>query len=59
MKVLLHGLGSNQYVNSSAVGRYADYLTRELVPFVEFDGTHSGVDYRMEGSLPFLYRALR
>src|SRR5690606_36534304 len=25
-------LGGNQYVNSSAVGRYADYLTRELVP---------------------------
>jgi S-formylglutathione hydrolase FrmB len=28
-------LGGNQYVNSSAVGRYADYLTRELVPFVD------------------------
>jgi enterochelin esterase-like enzyme len=27
--------GGNQYVNSSAVGRYADYLTRELVPFVD------------------------
>ncbi len=26
-------LGGNQYVNSSAIGRYADYLTRELVPF--------------------------
>ena len=25
-------LGGNQYVNSSAIGRYADYLTRELVP---------------------------
>jgi S-formylglutathione hydrolase FrmB len=28
-------LGGNQYVNSSAVGRYADYLTRELVPWVD------------------------
>lgn len=28
-------LGGNQYINSSAVGRYADYLTRELVPFVD------------------------
>jgi hypothetical protein len=27
--------GGNQYVSSSAVGRYADYLTRELVPFVD------------------------
>jgi S-formylglutathione hydrolase FrmB len=27
--------GGNQYVNPSAVGRYADYLTRELVPFVD------------------------
>src|SRR5450432_1130564 len=28
-------LGGNQYVNSSAIGRYADYLTEELVPFVD------------------------
>lgn len=28
-------LGGNQYVNSRAVGRYADYLTREIVPFVD------------------------
>ncbi len=28
-------LGGNQYVNSSAIGRYADYLTRELVPLVD------------------------
>jgi S-formylglutathione hydrolase FrmB len=28
-------LGGNQYVNSPAVGAYADYLTRELVPFVD------------------------
>jgi S-formylglutathione hydrolase FrmB len=28
-------LGGNQYVNSSAIGRYADYLTKEIVPFVD------------------------
>lgn len=28
-------LGGNQYVNSPAIGRYADYLTRELVPFID------------------------
>ena len=27
-------LGGNQYVNSSAIGDYFDYLTREIVPFV-------------------------
>jgi len=27
-------LGGNQYVNSSAIGRYADYLVQELVPFL-------------------------
>ncbi len=28
-------LGGNQYINSSAVGQYANYLTRELIPFVD------------------------
>ena len=28
-------LGGNQYVNSSAVGNYADYITKELIPFVD------------------------
>ncbi len=28
-------LGGNQYINSSATGRYADYLTREIVPAVD------------------------
>jgi enterochelin esterase-like enzyme len=27
--------------------------------YEEFDGTHSGIDHRMDTSLPFLYRALR
>jgi enterochelin esterase-like enzyme len=28
-------LGGNQYVNSTAIGAYADYLTQELIPFVD------------------------
>ena len=28
-------LGGNQYVNSSAIGNYADYLTKEIVPYVD------------------------
>lgn len=28
-------LGGNQYIDSSAIGDYATYLTRELVPFVD------------------------
>ena len=28
-------LGGNQYVNSSAIGDYADYLTADIVPFVD------------------------
>jgi S-formylglutathione hydrolase FrmB len=28
-------LGGNQYINSEAIGRYADYLTRELIPLVD------------------------
>src|SRR6185503_14442378 len=28
-------LGGNQYVNSTAIGDYADYLTQEIIPFVD------------------------
>jgi enterochelin esterase-like enzyme len=28
-------LGGNQYVNSSAIGRYADYLLQEIIPYVD------------------------
>jgi hypothetical protein len=28
-------LGGNQYVNSPAIGNYADYLTREIIPLVD------------------------
>lgn len=27
--------GGNQYINSSATGRYEDYITREIVPFID------------------------
>ena len=30
-------LGGNQYVNSSAIGNYADYLVGEIVPFVDHE----------------------
>jgi enterochelin esterase-like enzyme len=40
-------LGGNQYVNSSAIGRYADYLTREIIPFVDREfRTLAGRDHR-------------
>jgi len=28
-------LGGNQYINSSAIGDYADYLTKEIIPFID------------------------
>ena len=31
----LTSLGGSQYVNSSAVGRYQDYIVQELVPFID------------------------
>lgn len=31
----LTSLGGSQYVNSSAVGRYEDYIVEELVPFID------------------------
>jgi S-formylglutathione hydrolase FrmB len=40
-------LGGNQYVNSTAIGRYADYLTRELIPFVDREfRTHAAREHR-------------
>ncbi len=40
-------LGGNQYINSSAIGRYADYLTRELIPFVDAQlRTHGDREHR-------------
>jgi enterochelin esterase-like enzyme len=28
-------LGGNQYMNSAAIGDYADYLTKEMIPFID------------------------
>ena len=39
---------------------FESVLQREGIPhrFEEFDGTHSGIDYRMDVSLPYLYKVL-
>jgi len=40
-------LGGNQYVNSEGVGRYADYLTGEIIPFIDREfRTLAGRDHR-------------
>lgn len=40
-------LGGSQYANSSATGRYEDYVVEELVPFVDSKlRTHAGSDHR-------------
>ena len=39
----LTSLGGNQYVNSSAMGRYDDYLVRELIPWAQDRYRTSGV----------------
>jgi enterochelin esterase-like enzyme len=39
-------LGGNQYVNSPALGHYADYLVKELVPFVS---AHVNVLHQRQG----------
>jgi S-formylglutathione hydrolase FrmB len=40
-------LGGNQYVNSAAIGNYADYLVREIIPFVDREfRTKAGREHR-------------
>jgi len=40
-------LGGNQYINSSAIGNYADYLTRELIACVDHEfRTLAGREHR-------------
>ena len=57
--------GGNQYVNSSAVGRYADYLTRELVPFIDGElrtlaaREHRGVFGKSSGGYGALLHAMK
>jgi enterochelin esterase family protein len=43
-------LGGSQYVNSSAVGRYDDYIVRELVPFIDETFRTTGRHAVMGGS---------
>lgn len=58
-------LGGNQYINSSAIGRYADYLTRELIPFVdkEFrtlaDREHRGCFGKSSGGYGAIIHAMK
>lgn len=57
--------GGNQYVNSSAIGRYADYLTQEIVPFVdrEFrtlaDRAHRGCFGKSSGGYGAIVHAMK
>ena len=57
-------LGGNQYVNSSSVGRYADYVVEELVPFlsehvnVVDDQTGRGVFGKSSGGYGALVHAM-
>lgn len=58
-------LGGNQYINSSAIGRYADYLVDELVPLV--DGgfrtlrgrSHRGLFGKSSGGYGAMLHAMR
>ncbi len=58
-------LGGNQYINSSAIGRYADYLTRELIPFIdaEFrtlaDRDHRGCFGKSSGGYGAIVQGMR
>ena len=58
-------LGGSQYVNSSATGRYEDYLIAELVPFVDAQlrtqasRDHRGVSGKSSGGYGALVLAMR
>lgn len=58
-------LGGNQYVNSTAIGAYADYLTRELIPFIdrEFrtlaDRRHRGCFGKSSGGYGAMLHAMK
>ena len=58
-------LGGSQYVNSSATGRYEDYLIDELVPFVDAQlrtlasRDHRGVSGKSSGGYGALVLAMR
>jgi len=58
-------LGGSQYVNSSATGRYEDYVVTELVPFVDEQlrtkpgRDHRGVTGKSSGGFGAMYLAMR
>lgn len=58
-------LGGNQYVNSPALGRYGDYLVKELVPFVDgelrtlADRDHRGCFGKSSGGYGAIVHAMR
>ena len=58
-------LGGNQYVNSTAIGNYADYLTREIIPFIdrEFrtlaDREHRGCFGKSSGGYGAMIHAMK
>lgn len=58
-------LGGNQYINSSAMGRYADYLTRELIPFIDgelrtlADREHRGCFGKSSGGYAAIIHAMK
>ncbi|HEU0203260.1 MAG TPA: alpha/beta hydrolase-fold protein, partial [Burkholderiaceae bacterium] len=58
-------LGGNQYINSSAIGNYADYLTREIIPVVdrEFrtlaDREHRGCFGKSSGGFGAIVQAMK
>lgn len=58
-------LGGNQYVNSSAIGNYADYLTAELVGFIDgelrtlADRAHRGCFGKSSGGYGALVHGMR
>ena len=49
-------LGGNQHINSSATGRYEDYLLEEIVPFVS--STHGGGSWGVFGKSSGGYAAI-
>ncbi|MBN1965312.1 MAG: esterase, partial [Anaerolineae bacterium] len=57
--------GGSQYLNSSALGRYEDYLIDEIVPFVDAhyrtltDRAHRGVIGKSSGGYGALVQAMR
>jgi enterochelin esterase-like enzyme len=58
-------LGGNQYINSSAIGRYADYLTKEIVPFIDrtfrtkADRAHRGCFGKSSGGYGAIVHAMK